>query len=128
MKKIKCIGMYFVFGLYLGCSNDDAWTQEQEAQHLEQLFTKIEYLAHQESCDNSAEWTFTSYGHKACGGPVGYIAFSTTIDTMLFFEIIDEHRAAQHAFNVKWGIISDCSLPPQPRVVFCEDGKPMLEY
>lgn len=128
MKKAQRIGMYLVIGLCLGCSNDDALTQEQEAAHLEQLFTEIEYLAHQESCDNAAEWSFTSYGNKACGGPIGYIAFATTIDTTLFFERIEEHRAAQQAFNQKWGIFSDCSLPPQPSAVICEDGKPVLAY
>jgi hypothetical protein len=128
MKKIKFIRIIFIFGVLLSCNDNNELTQEQEGQNLNQLFSEIENLATSENCDDSAEWTFTNYGNKACGGSVGFIAYSTNIDTELFLEKVEEHRTAQSEFNEKWGIISDCSIPSQPSTVICENGNPVLEY
>jgi len=128
MKKLKIIGILLLFGICFSCNDDDELTKEQEAQNLNQLFSEIENLAAGENCDDSTEWTFTSYGSKACGGPLGFIAYSTNIDAEIFLEKIEEHRTAQQEFNEKWGIISDCSVPPQPSGVVCENGSPLFEY
>jgi len=128
MKKLKFIGVFFLIGLCFSCNDDDELNQEQEAQNLNQIFSEIESLSTNENCNDSAEWTFTSYGSKACGGPVGFIAYSTNIDTVLFLKKIDEHRIAQQEFNQKWGIVSNCSVPSQPSGVICENGNPVFEY
>lgn len=117
-----------LLGICLSCDNDNELTQEQEAENLSQLFAEIESLASMQDCTDPSIWNFTSYGHKACGGPVGFIAYSTTIDTVLFLEKIETHRAAQQDFNIKWGIFSDCSIPVQPSGLVCENGKPVFEY
>ena len=114
MKELKIIGILFLFGICFSCNDDVELTQEQEMQNLNRLFSEIENLATSENCSESTEWTFTSYGSKACGGPIGFIAYSTNIDTDLFIEKIEEHRTAQQEFNEKWEIISDCSVPSQP--------------
>ena len=110
-----------MFAIFLSCNNDDGPTQEQEAQALNLMFLEIEGLANSEKCVDSEEWTFTSYGSKACGGPVGFVAYSINIDTELFLEKIEEHRIAQEEFNQKWGVISDCSLPPEPSGIICKN-------
>ena len=116
------------FLLFISCSDDEKLTQEQEAQNLEKMFSEITNLANSENCSNATEWTFTSYGNKACGGNLGFIAYSTKIDTEIFLRKIEEHRLAQKEFNKKWGIISDCSLPSEPKGIKCENGKPVFEY
>lgn len=130
MKKllIKSTGIFFLLVLCFSCSDDDGLTQKQEADNLEQMFSEIESMAFSVDCNDSSEWTFTSYGDKACGGPVDYIAYSTNIDTALFLQKIEEHRIAQQKFNKKWGIISDCSLIVEPSGVICEDRNPVFEY
>jgi hypothetical protein len=59
------------------------------------MFSEIKKLASNENCNDSSEWNFTNYRSKACGGSIGFIAYSTTIDTELFFIKIQEHRTAQ---------------------------------
>lgn len=86
MKKLNYIAIIFLFGICLSCSKNNELTQEQEAQNLNKLFTEIESLATNENCNESTEWTFTSYGSKACGGPAGFIAYSKNIDTEFFLE------------------------------------------
>lgn len=110
------------------CNKTNGLTQEQELRNINELFNEINDLAANANCDNANEWHFTDYGSKACGGPVGYIAYSTTIDTVLFFQKIEEHRSLQHAYNVRWKIISDCSVPLQPTRVICDNGHPVFEY
>ena len=128
MKKLKFIAIFLLIGICLSCSSDDGLTQEQEGNNLNEMFSEIESLASSVNCNDSSEWTFTSYGEKACGGPVGYIAYSKNIDTVLFLKKIEAHRTAQQKFNEKWGIISDCSLPAEPSGVICENGNPVFEY
>ena len=112
----------------ISCVSDDELNQKQEAQNLSEMFSEIENLTISIDCENSAEWTFTNYGSKACGGPVGYIAYSLNIDVDLFQRLIEKHREKQQEFNEKWGIMSDCSIPAQPTGVICEDGNPVLQY
>lgn len=128
MNVCKSIGFTFLMTLFVCCTADDENTQEQEAQYLTQLLTEIEMLAASENCNVSSEWTFTSYGSKACGGPTGYIAYSRTIDVDSFLAKIEKHKTAEQEFNVKWAIVSDCAFATSPTAVNCENGKPVLEY
>ncbi|WP_156949960.1 hypothetical protein [Maribacter antarcticus] len=127
MRTLKCISIFLLIGIYFSCS-DDEMTQEEESQHLIQQLSEIRDLASSILCTDATVWTFTSYGSKACGGPIGYIAYATTIDTQLFLQKIQEHTAAQQYFNKKWGIISDCAFTTPPSSVLCENGNPILEY
>ena len=118
-----------LFSMFItSCNRDDDLSREQEAQKLSEMFSEIENLALSVACENSAEWTFTNYGSKACGGPVGFMAYSVNIDVEFFLELVEEYREKQQAFNEKWGIVSDCSVPPQPIGVICQDGSAILEY
>ena len=92
------------------------------------LFDEISVLSYSISCTNSNDWTFTSYGRKACGGPKGYIAYSTQIDTVDFLQKIATYSQAEKDYNFKWGIISDCAIPNEPKSVTCKNGFPTLNY
>jgi len=136
MNKLNLMAIFLLTGICFSCSynsliqpnDDEELSQEQEIKNLTQLFSEIEVMASSKRCNNSLEWTFTSFGSKACGGAVGYIAYSTTIDTLLFLEKIEKHRISQKVFNEKWGIISNCSLPAEPQGIICEEGKPIFGY
>ena len=128
MKKIiyvigMCIGLTF-----LGCESNAEEIKELESRDLATLFAEIESLASSETCTDSSNWTFTGYGSKACGGVVGYIAYPKSIDTNYFQELLRRYATAQLAYNEKWGIISDCSLPDVPLRVECQNGEPALIY
>jgi hypothetical protein len=136
MNRLNLMAIFLLIGICFSCSYnsliqpnvDEELSQEQEIKNLTQLFSEIEVMASSKRCNDSSEWTFTSFGSKACGGPIGYIAYSTTIDTLLFLEKIEKHRISQKALNEKWGIISDCSLPTEPQGIICEEGKPVFGY
>ena len=128
MRKFPFIGLFLLLSTFFSCDEKNDATQEQEAQYIQQLFTEIQAMANSVPCENESQWNFTSYGSKACGGPVGYIAFSTTIDTTPFLQKVAAHRIAQENYNIKWGIVSDCAAPAQPIGVVCENNLPVFMY
>jgi hypothetical protein len=102
--------------------------QEVEYRSLMDLFNEIQELSSSVSCSDATNWLFTAYGSKACGGSQGYIAYSTEIDTNDFLNKIEIYTQAEKTFNVRWGIISDCSIASVPVSVECENGIPTLKY
>lgn len=125
MKKLFII--ILIVGPTLGCKEEEL-KREQDWNNLQLLFSEIESLASSVVCEDSGDWTFTAYGNKACGGPVGYIAYSTKIDRKQFLNKVEAHASAQDAYNRKWGIYSDCSVPLEPKDITCEDGMPTFTY
>lgn len=110
------------------CDKNGNLSQEEEQQRLDAMYTEIQAMANSEPCVNAEDWTFTAIGAKACGGPMGYIAYSTKMDTEAFLEKVEEYTKKQDEFNKKWNIISDCMVPPTPQSVRCVDGKAELVY
>jgi hypothetical protein len=102
--------------------------QEIAHRNLMDLFDEIQNLAYSNSCVNASDWSFVAYGSKACGGAQGYIAYSTNIDTVAFLNKVEVYTEAEKAYNIKWGIISDCSLVAPPIAVECQNGYPTLIY
>ncbi|MEM9686636.1 MAG: hypothetical protein AAF934_06905 [Bacteroidota bacterium] len=132
MKRITLLlllGVTFISCTTLvSCDKNNELTQEQEAQKLQQMLSEIENMAGSINCEDSANWTYTPLGKKACGGPKGYLAYPTTIDTVKFLSLVEAYKTAEERYNNKWGIISTCDLPPVPFGVTCENGKAVLVY
>ncbi|SDS50525.1 hypothetical protein SAMN05216503_3276 [Polaribacter sp. KT25b] len=103
---------------------------EKELEHrsLMDLFNEIQNLSYSISCSDAADWNFVAYGSKACGGPKGYIAYSSKIDTTAFLQKIETYTQTEKDFNIKWGVISDCSITNPPTSVECQNGFPKLIY
>ena len=120
--------LLFLILTFVSCNNDNDLSQEEEAILLDQKLTEIIEITASKNCINSSNWSFTSYGSKACGGPKGYIAYSLDADTVHFLQLIEEHQIAEYEFNIKWGINSDCSVPNIPLDVICENGEPILIF
>lgn len=123
---ILLIPLLLVFN---SCETSDKLTsQEKDLSNLVGLFTEIEELALSVSCLDANSWNFTAYGAKACGGPQGYIAYSSEINTSLFLQKIEEYTLAEKAYNLKWGIISTCDIQNAPSSIECNNNLPVLRY
>lgn len=106
----------------------DSSLLEQDDYFLEYLSYEIQDIADEQDCFDASEWKFTPIGTKACGGPKGFIAYSSQIDTVYFLDKVNFYTIQQDVYNKKWGIISDCSLPPYPKGIVCIDRKPEFYY
>ncbi len=102
--------------------------QEKDHRALMDLFNEISNIAYGETCSNSNNWTFAAYGAKACGGSQGYLPYSKNIDEASFLEKIETYTEAEKAYNIKWSIVSDCSIISTPKSVACNNGYPTLIY
>ncbi|MGK0414845.1 MAG: hypothetical protein ACJA1B_003074 [Polaribacter sp.] len=102
--------------------------QDKEHRNLMALFDEIQNLAYSTSCIDASNWAFTAYGSKACGGPQGFMAYSKNINTEEFLKKIEIYTQSEKEFNIKWGIISDCSATAQPITVACVNNYPTLKY
>ncbi len=112
------------------CEKNELLTGSREGddKKLEQLRQEIDVLAEQYPCENPDEWRFAPIGHKSCGGPTAYIAYSTKLDTVSFLKKVETYTNVQKAYNEKWQVASFCDYLTPPSHVVCEDGKPTLVW
>ena len=111
-------------------SDDDTTLSPEEVdqKRVNDLYNEIVELSESKQCTNSDDWRHTSYGSKACGGPVGYLPYSIQIDSANFFNKINEHRTSQGEYNKKYGAYSTCDISPSPTEILCTNGKATLLY
>ena len=102
--------------------------QEIALADLEQQLSEIIALAGSVPCEDSAQWSFTAYGSKACGGPQGYLAYPLTIDVDRFLALVERHRQTENQYNIDFDITSTCDLPAEPTGVDCVDQSAVLVY
>ena len=127
MRYIKGIGLVLLVGLSIACNKEKELNQEEAAAALEAQFAEITELSESVACTDSSDWEFTAYGNKACGGPVGYIAYSKAIDTKDFLKKVKTYTEDQKAYNENFEIASNCTVPTQPKSIACINGKPIFE-
>lgn len=104
------------------CDNSEE-IQEITTQDLNLQFEEITKLAASKNCNDGSQCSYMAYGSKACGGPQGYLVFSSEIDAEKLKTLVDKYTAAEAAYNKQNGIFSDCSLVAPPQSIGCVDGK-----
>lgn len=105
----------------------DESSQKYDEAQLDKLKASIESMAAKEKCTNSADWTFSPLGTKACGGPVSYIAYPKKNEATILPKI-EEYAAKMSEFNKKYNITSDCMMATEPTGVKCQSEKAVLIY
>jgi hypothetical protein len=74
------------------------------------------------SCTDDGSCLTMPLGAKPCGGPWEYLVYPSTVNAEELQHMVDEYFEAESAYNVKYGIISDCSIESPPDSIFCNDG------
>ena len=106
-----------------GCKEDDDDTIDGDRLKLSELKTEIDALIDTSVCDDTYNCEFIAYGSKACGGPQGYLVYSTSIDVENLKTMVENYNQAEADFNTKWNISSNCSTPNPPSEIICENNK-----
>ncbi len=124
MKLIKNISKTIVLlTIVFGCTNNTELGKEEDLAVLTAMQEEIELLVDSGICSENSDCNYIAFGSKACGGPKAYLAFSSSINVELLQQKVVTYNALETAFNQKWGIISDCSVPIPPVNVTCIAGK-----
>lgn len=127
LKQYACLlllGLFFTFG----CKKGKQQNKIQDEKQLQTIMVKIKALAESSKCTENQPLKFKAIGAKACGGPTGYIGYSTSIDTEELEKLVDQYTDLQKEFNKKWQITSDCMYLMPPKLIKCENGQPVLVY
>ncbi|MDI1321952.1 MAG: hypothetical protein PSV36_04340 [Algoriphagus sp.] len=125
---MKYLGVFFLMVLAFGCESVDSENPVVYPSDMQEVYKEMVSLSESETCSDSTQWLFTAYGSKACGGPIGYIAYSKKIDQDYFLGLVDRFTELQAEYNQKTGAVSDCALAIRPTGVSCENGKPKFIY
>ena len=112
----------------VNCVHGNSENQKRDKEKIDKLFAEIAELSKSVACENPKEWDFIAIGSKACGGPTGFIAYSTKIDVTYYLAKVKEHEIAEKKYNLKWGIISDCAIIAPPVAIVCNKGEAELIY
>jgi hypothetical protein len=104
------------------CEDDVNLTKEEEQQELVALKQTIENLAETSVCNENTQCKFIAFGSKPCGGPWGYLIYSTSINVEELESMVADYNQKQADFNTKYSVISDCSAVMPPTSLTCENN------
>lgn len=97
-------------------------SRELDKAVLDRERQQIITFARSGQCGGMAGCGFIGLGSKPCGGPWEYLTYATSIDTTQLFEMVLNYNVSEYAYNRKWNIGSDCSIPQPPDSVVCVSG------
>lgn len=100
-------------------------SQEDDQLQMKNLIKEIDSIISAEPCTDAANWKFTAIGAKACGGPSSYIAYPIQLEDEILSKVT-QFTSMQSAFNIKYGLMSDCAMVLPPAEIICENGKAVL--
>jgi hypothetical protein len=117
-----------LLAIVFSCTNNSETNQETERLELDNLKTEIEQLVATGVCTENTNCDFIAFGSKPCGGPSTYLVYPTSINVELLKEKVATYNENQSAFNIKWGIMSDCMAVMPPTSVECINGQCTATY
>jgi hypothetical protein len=103
-------------------------SQKDDQALLGQLNADLVTMAKATTCTAGDKYAVASLGQKPCGGPAGFIAYSTSINTECFLKKVDHYNTQSAEYNKKHSPISDCMLLQEPTSAVCEGGKIVFKY
>ncbi|MFY0606202.1 MAG: hypothetical protein JXR10_05775 [Cyclobacteriaceae bacterium] len=129
MKNIIILGLLSLTILSCEESTDESIdTPEVTLESLKAMRNEIIAIAESETCEDSADWKWTAFGFKACGGPEGYLAYSTAIDESAFLKKVSDYTTAKEKYDIENNLASDCRLEIEPKGIICKEGEPVFTY
>jgi hypothetical protein len=94
----------------------------------EKVQAPIESLVGDAACDADAQCRTIGIGHKPCGGPTRYIAWSTLrTDAQALQAAVARQAAEQRREQTIEGRASTCEVVPDPGA-YCEPGAPVAGH
>lgn len=83
-----------------------------------QLFQRLLKLTDDKQCTNDSQCQVLPVGHRACGGPEQYMAYSTTATDQKLLQFTQERYSKLKSEQQKrLGVVSTCQILPTPTAV-----------
>ena len=82
---------------------------------IAELDQQIRSLVGMAYADTVKQCRLAEVGHRPCGGPEYYLAYSiTTVDENVLQELIREHRDLQMSYQREHDVVGTCEVLPRP--------------
>lgn len=108
----------------LACATEPA--RPAQAESAAALSAQLQALIGDAPCDSQAQCRSIAVGYKACGGPSGYLAWSSkNADAAKLTDLARRQAAAAQAESQRSGMLSDCALLTDPGAR-CQAGRCVL--
>ena len=123
------LSLFLTFLFLNSCSlEESSKKQDSDLLAITKLAEEINTLVESSICNDETECAFIAFGKKPCGGPWGYLVYSNSIDTVLLINKVELFNQMQNSYNLRYNIISDCSMILEPDGLICEGGKCKAVY
>lgn len=120
MRKVLFASMLFISA---SAACDESAEESADLAHLDEMKAEILALVADPACADSSDCRFIGLGRKPCGGPWEYVVYSVaSVDSSELADQVAAYNEFNAELNLRYGWISDCSVPPPP-VVGCENGR-----
>lgn len=123
MKKI--LTLFAIVLLFQSFQCDDDTQQTSQSFDLVSLQSEkqliLNYIA-TFSCGENATCSALAFGNKACGGPQEFLVFPSSVDLDYLTEQVNNYNALENAYNLTYGIVSDCTVVLPPENIGCVNG------
>jgi|JI71714BRNA_FD_contig_31_2552814_length_986_multi_3_in_0_out_0_2 hypothetical protein len=91
------------------------------AASLTEQWQQLTTLIGKASASNANACRVLAVGHKACGGPSGYLAYSTeTVDEAQLQQLAQRYTDTERQQQTRSGMMSNCMMAPEPSVVWVD--------
>jgi hypothetical protein len=152
MKTLKIFAViYTSFSFFVSCTKNevipkenfvseitDKSTMQQDGVYLFKLSQEVDLLAQNDKCLGSESFRYVGIGAKLCGGPSTYLAYNINFagagtreaKEKVFLAKVEFYNNESQRYLKKHfpDMASDCAIPPAPKSIECQDGKPVLIY
>ncbi len=120
---LGCMSL-FILTTAMQCDDDDITAPcEDTSMQLLEFRSTIENLANQSVCGEDFECRYIAFGSKPCGGPWGFLVYTTSIDTLTLTSLVMEYNQLETNYNQNCNTVSDCSTPQPPIGFECENNQ-----
>lgn len=75
------------------------------------------------SCTEDGSCLTMPLGAKPCGGPWEYLVYPSSVNEAELEKMVSDYFEAESAYNLAYGIISDCSVASPPDSIYCSADK-----
>lgn len=94
-------------------------SQQSDTERLEELRRLIQQEIGTPDADKPTQCKLIPFGSKPCGGPSGYLVYSTLkTDEARLKRLVGEFNQLQKKMNEESNVMSDCAVTPKPEVEF----------
>ena len=98
-----------------------AAAQPSTAERLQELSTMIVKEIGTPTADEPSQCKLIAVGSKPCGGPAGYLVYSTTkSNEAKLKQMVAEFNQLAQQFNQERKLMSDCMLVTEPKMEFAD--------